>query len=136
MSYVRLGLGIGFLLALIGAFFYGQSVGTARCQAAHLKAEKKEGAKIEARIVDAQGQDTKAAEADVHRETIVREITREVPKIIDRPVYRNVCVDADGVRLIERAVDAANGRGATGGGTAGAAGGVQPPARDGKPANR
>ncbi len=119
MTYLRLGLGIGFLLALIGAFFYGQSVGASRCEAAHLKAEKKAGEKVEARIVDAQDQDAKAAVADVRRETIVREITREVPKIIDRPVYRSVCIDADGVRLLDRAVEAANGRGATGGRSAG-----------------
>lgn len=119
MTYLRLGLGIGFLLALIGAFFYGQHAGTQRCEAAHLKAEKKAAAKIETRIVTAQEQDAKSAEADVQRQTIVREITREVPKILDRTVYRNVCIDADGVRLIDRAVDAANGRGAPGGRSAG-----------------
>lgn len=32
-----------------------------------------------------------------------RVIEREVPKIIDRPVYRNVCVDDDGMRLLEEA---------------------------------
>lgn len=118
MSYLRLGLGIGVLLALIGAFFYGQRVGTQRCEAAHLKATAAAQEKREQQIGQAQANDAKAAEADVQRETIVREITREVPKVIDRPVYRNVCVDADGVRLIERAVEAANG-GAPGGRSAG-----------------
>lgn len=132
MSYLRLGLAIGALLACIGAFFYGQSVGKAKCQASYAKAAAAERDKREKQIGQAQVQDTAAAEANVQRETVVREITREVPKIIDRPVYRNVCVDADGVRLIERAVDAANGRGAPGGGTVGAAGGVQPAARDGE----
>lgn len=118
MSYLRLGLGIGVLLALIGAFFYGQHVGTQRCEAAHLKAAAAAQEKREQQIGQAQANDAKAAEADAQRETIVREITREVPKVIDRPVYRNVCVDADGVRLIERAVEAANG-GAPGGRSAG-----------------
>lgn len=130
MSYLRLGLAIGALLACIGAFFYGQNVGKAKCQASYAAAEAKVRADREKTIGRAQEQDAAAAVANVQRETIVREITREVPKIIDRPVYRNVCVDADGVRLIERAVEAANGRGAPGGGTAGAAGGVQPAARD------
>lgn len=130
MSYLRLGLAIGVLLALIGSFFYGQRVGKQRCEAAYAAAAAADRKKREAQIVTAQEQDTAAAVANVQRETVVREITREVPKIIDRPVYRNVCVDADGVRLIERAVDAANGRGAPGGGTAGAAGGVQPAARN------
>lgn len=118
MSYVRLGLTIGVLLALIGAFFYGQRVGTQRCEAAHMKAAAAAQEKREKQIVTAQAADTKAAEADAQRETIVRKITREVPKVIDRPVYRNVCVDADGVRLIERSVEAANG-GAPGGRSAG-----------------
>lgn len=118
MSYLRLGLGIGVLLALIGAFFYGQHVGAQRCEAAHLKAAAVTQEKREKQIGQAQTQDAKAAEADVQRETIVREITREVPKVIDRPVYRNVCIDADGVRLIGRAVEAANG-GTPGGRSAG-----------------
>ena len=35
---------------------------------------------------------------------IYRTITKEVDKIIDRPVYRNVCVDPDGLRLINQAL--------------------------------
>jgi len=131
VNYLRLGLAIGVLLALIGTFFYGQHVGKQRCEAAYAKAAEADRKKRETQIAAAQEQDTAGAVANVQRETVVREITREVPKIIDRPVYRNVCVDADGVRLIDRAVDAANGRGAPGGGTAGAARGVQSPAGDG-----
>lgn len=114
MSYLKLGLAIGFLLALMGAFFYGQNVGKSKCERAHLAAQAAADRKREKQIVVAQDQDARLAEQDVQRETIVREITREVPKIIERPVYRNVCVDADGVRLIERAVDAANGGAASG----------------------
>lgn len=33
-------------------------------------------------------------------ETRTRTITVEVDKIIDRPVFRNVCVDPDGLRLL------------------------------------
>lgn len=36
--------------------------------------------------------------------TRTRTITIEVDKIIDRPVYRNVCLDADGLQLIAAAV--------------------------------
>lgn len=130
MTYLRLGLVIGVLLALIGSFMYGQRVGRDRCEAAY--AQQAEAARKEQAQRDraAQAQDTAGAAANVERETIVREITREVPKIIDRPVYRNVCVDADGVRLIERAVDAANGTPA--GRSDGGAGAVQPAAGDGK----
>lgn len=36
--------------------------------------------------------------------TRTRTITVEVDKIIDRPVYRNVCLDADGLQLINAAI--------------------------------
>jgi len=41
----------------------------------------------------------KLGELKENEKTIIRE--RE--KIVDRPVYRNECIDADGVRLIESA---------------------------------
>lgn len=37
-------------------------------------------------------------------ETRTRTITVEVEKIIDRPVYRTVCLDADGLQLINAAI--------------------------------
>lgn len=118
MIYARIAAGIGALLLIAGVFFYGRHVGYMECENDRLKAAAAAQAKREKQIGQAQANDAKAAEADVQRETIVREITREVPRIIDRPVYRNVCVDADGVRLIGRAVEAANG-GAAGGRSAG-----------------
>ena len=118
MSYARIAAAVGALLLVVGAFFYGRHVGYTECENDHLKAAAAAQEKREEQIGQAQANDAKAAEADVQRETIVREITREVPKVIDRPVYRNVCIDADGVRLIGRAVEAANG-GAAGGRSAG-----------------
>lgn len=116
--WLRIGFAVGALLLVVGAFFFGRHVGYTECDNDHLKAAAAAQEKREKQISQAQAGDAKAAEADVQRETIVREITREVPKVIDRPVYRNVCVDADGVRLIARAVEAANG-GAPGGRSAG-----------------
>ncbi len=109
MTYLRMGLAIGVLLALMGAFFYGQSIGKAKCEVAYDRAADKARAQREVTIGAAQQQDAIGAAANIERETIVREITREVPKIIDRPVYRNICVDSGGVALISKAVDAANG---------------------------
>ena len=114
MSYARIAAAVGALLLVIGAFFYGRHVGYTECENDRLKAAAAAQEKREKQIGQAQAGDAKAAEADVQRETIVREITREVPKVIDRPVYRNVCIDADGVRLIGRAVEAANGGAAAG----------------------
>lgn len=35
---------------------------------------------------------------------ITREITVEVEKVVDRPVYRNICLDDDGLRLARCAI--------------------------------
>lgn len=38
------------------------------------------------------------------RRTVYRTITQQVDKIIERPVYRNECLDADGLRSINSAL--------------------------------
>ncbi|MBF0270307.1 MAG: hypothetical protein HQL44_17135 [Alphaproteobacteria bacterium] len=38
------------------------------------------------------------------RRIVYRDITREVDKIVERPVYRADCLDADGLRLVNRAL--------------------------------
>lgn len=129
MSPYVLGGGItAALLLAIAAFFYGQHVGAlderADWQAAIKKAEKQR----DDAIATAQRADARAYAAEQNRQTIVREITREVPKIIDRPVYAAPCADGDGRLLIEKGIAAANGRGAPSGGPDGeAAGNSQPP---------
>lgn len=50
-----------------------------------------------------------AAAREQQRQTIVREIDREIPTIVHDPVYRNVCVNDAGVRALDRAAAAANG---------------------------
>ena len=135
MTYLRLGLAIGVVLALIGAYFYGKHDGRTACERDHAVAQAKADAARDVVIRTAQQEDQRAAEADVQRETIVREITREVPRIIDRPVYRTDCIDADGVRLIRRAVEAANG-GTPGGGSAGDAAEVHPAPGIDRPGDR
>lgn len=37
----------------------------------------------------------------------VQVITREVERVVEKPVYRNVCLDADGLRLVGQAIGAA-----------------------------
>ena len=31
-------------------------------------------------------------------------ITKEVRRVVEKPIYRNVCLDADGLRILERAI--------------------------------
>ena len=128
MIYGALGGMVGALLLAIAAYFHGIEVGVDRQRSADLAATLKEEKAARLRLETGQKQDDAAARAGVERETTVREITREVPKIIDRPVYRNVCIDADGLRLIRRSVEAANGERAPGLGPDGGAGPVRDPA--------
>lgn len=91
-----------------GGFLLGIDVGVSREQAAQKRAD-------DAREVERQkGQaqidaSTHAAQsAEYARQGAVREIHHESQKIIERPVYHNVCVDRDGVGLLDRAAATAN----------------------------
>lgn len=51
-----------------------------------------------------------AHEADkvrIHTEFVP--ITKEVEKIVERPVYKNICLDADGLAVLQQAISSANG---------------------------
>ncbi len=119
MIYGALGGAVAALLLAIAAYFHGVEVGVDKQRSADLAANLKDEKDQRRRLEAGQRDDDSAARAAVARETTVREITREVPKIIDRTVYRNVCIDADGVRLIRRGVEAANGEQPSGGRPAG-----------------
>lgn len=93
----------------IGGFFYGVGVGVAQEQASQKRADDAERAatdKLQGRM-DASTEGAQATE--YARQGNVREIYHESQKVIERPVYRNVCVDADGVGLLDRAAATANG---------------------------
>lgn len=112
-------------IAGIGGFIYGMHIGGLEERAAQKRiddAVEAERAKLQSQI-DASAQAHQSAE--YARQANVREIYHESQKVIERPVYRNVCVDADGVGLLDRAAAAANGEGLAGaaGGAAGAAAG-------------
>jgi hypothetical protein len=122
MSHIALAGALAACLAGIGGFAYGTRVGAAQEQAAQKRADDAadaERAKLQSQI-DAGAQGHQSAE--YARQANVREIYHETQKVIERPVYRNVCVDADGVGLLDRAAATANGQGLAG--TAGATAGV------------
>jgi hypothetical protein len=112
--YAMLGAGALLLASHAGAYFYGVGNGRddIRAEAAKaLKVAAKELREAETAIAEAR---ILSAKAEAGRVEIVREINREIPTIVQKPVYRNVCIDDDGVRLIERARSAANGEPAGG----------------------
>jgi Ni/Co efflux regulator RcnB len=114
---------------LAGTYAYGRSDGRAierDKQAEARKAVEADRKQREQRVDQVAGG---AAAAETQRQDTVREIYRESHTVTERPVYRNVCVDADGMRLLDRAAGAANGAdpgsGSAGAGQ-GAAGEPQP----------
>ncbi|MEE4451457.1 hypothetical protein [Novosphingobium resinovorum] len=125
LSHLALAGALAACVAGISGFAYGTRVGAAQEQAAQKRADdaaEAERAKRQSQI-DAGAQAHQSAEYE--RQANVREIYHESQKVIERPVYRNVCVDADGVGLLDRAVATANGEGLAGaaGDAAGAAAG-------------
>lgn len=128
LSHLALAGALAACLAGIGGYVHGTRVGVAQEQAAQARADAAAAAertRVQGQI-DAVG--TAHQESEYGRQVEVREITRESQKIIERPVYRDVCIDTDGVGLLDRAAAVANGAasvqpsaGSTGGAAAGAA---------------
>lgn len=110
-SHLAFASALAACLTGIGGFAYGVRVGTAQEQAAERRADAAAQAKRDERQsqIDASAQQHQAKEQT--RQTNVREIYHESQKIIERPVYRTVCIDPDGVGLLDRAAAAANGQG-------------------------
>lgn len=107
-GYLAAGALLMTIAAGAGGYFHGLDTGKSRQQIADQTAVDKA---IAARD-RLRGQIEQAAllhlQADQARQSTHREIIRESTKFIDRPVYRNVCVDADGVLSLDRAIDNAN----------------------------
>ena len=114
----------GLLLSVaagLGGYVEGVRVGVARVEAAQKRAQD---AAAQTRETRQDGVDRSALAhqaAETARRTETREIAHEVEKIVERPVYRDRCVDADGVRLLDRAAAATAADGAGIGNAAGPA---------------
>ncbi|MFS0738191.1 hypothetical protein ABC347_14200 [Sphingomonas sp. 1P06PA] len=118
-----IGCGLLVLAALGGAYRQGRVDGGNAVSAKVVKSlERAEQARqrIAAAVDDVA---THHAAAGTAQATETREIYRETIRIVDRPVYRNQCADADGVQLLDRARANANRRiaGSADGGAAAAA---------------
>ncbi|WP_347270974.1 hypothetical protein [Rhizorhabdus histidinilytica] len=97
------------LLASHGCgYVKGRGAGAASVEAKYASAVAKAAramAKAQTRI-DAIG--AAGANAAAAQDQESRSIIHETLRIIERPVYRNLCVDADGVGLLDRAAANAN----------------------------
>jgi hypothetical protein len=107
--YLALGVAVGIVASSIGGFFFGKHVAAgeaAKHQLTQLTDAIDARYKAEVRIAELEKSN---AERESHRQTEVREIYRAIPQIVHDPVYRNVCIDADGVGVLDRAQAAASG---------------------------
>lgn len=107
-SHIIMAAALAACAAGFGGFMVGVDVGVDREQAARKRAD--DAGEIERRKAQASidASTIRAQVAEQARQQSVREIYHESQKIIDRPVYRNVCVDAAGVGLLDRAAATAN----------------------------
>ena len=107
-SHLAMAAALAACAAGIGGFFYGTSIGVAQEQATQKRADdarEAERRKLQSKL-DASSEAAQVKE--YARQGSVREIYHESQKVIERPVYRSVCVDADGVGLLDRAAATAN----------------------------
>ena len=91
-------------LLLGGLYVWGRIDGSAICEAriAELQAESQERERNAQALAQKASQDLEAirGKTQIKYKTIVK----EVEKLVDRPVYRATCLDADGLRLANSAL--------------------------------
>jgi hypothetical protein len=99
---------VGFLVALAGSVASGYWKGHGD---AARDAQVEQGKAIQVALNDYKARTSQAAAAaqtlenkDAQTTVVYRTIKQEVEKIVDRPVYRNVCFDDDGLRAANAAL--------------------------------
>lgn len=97
------------LVAFGGGYLVGRGDGRDIEVAAQSRADRVEEAAEQKLQAERDRQTRENRHGEISRQGAVREIYRETQKIVDRPVYRNVCFDGDGVRLLDQGVENANG---------------------------
>jgi hypothetical protein len=108
LPYLALAGALAACVAGIGGYIHGVGVGVAREQAAQKRADDARAAATKALQSQIDASTERHQASEYARQSNVREIYHESQKVIERPVYRSVCVDADGVGLLDRAAATAN----------------------------
>jgi len=62
----------------------------------------RESARMNARVADVASEKFEVAREKIRTEFLV--VTSEVEKIVEKPIYRNVCLDDDGLRALSAAL--------------------------------
>lgn len=98
---------IGLVLWLgtcAGAFFYGEHVESLSCAATNARADKKAADQKDKDALKQNAPSVALEQSNADAKIVYRTITKTVDKIVERPVYRNVCLDDDGLRAANDAL--------------------------------
>tara|TARA_R110002074_G_scaffold262994_1_gene435102 strand:- start:12825 stop:13214 length:390 start_codon:yes stop_codon:yes gene_type:complete len=101
--------GLAIIAAILGfTYSKGRAAGAASVQAKYAKAADKALAAMKRGQAKIDDLDRAYAATSATQQSNARTIHYETQRIIDRPVYRNACVDGAGLGLLDRAADNAN----------------------------
>lgn len=89
------------IFALFSIYQKGKDAGREQAEASYAKQLKAAEDKVKAREAAIEQIAFNQLLADQQRQSTHQEIIRERTQIIDRPVYRNQCIDADGLRILD-----------------------------------
>lgn len=92
------------VIALVGAFVGGFKVESWRWGAAETAVAQANIHAIETQAAHDNVASAALANQEEKTRVVTQTITRTVNKIVDRPVYRNVCLDPDGLRAVNSAL--------------------------------
>ncbi len=106
--YVLLGEILSVLILVAAAYLYGQHNANAQCEVrvakiysdAADKAQAEKDAEASKANTASTRLETKAADAKV----VFRTITRNVDRVVEKPVYQSVCFEADGLAIANAAL--------------------------------
>lgn len=94
-------IGIVMLLAMAGAYFKGHHAGAESVQVKWDAAIAAQREKEQQQMAAAA---TKLEAGDAKAKVVYRTITQTVDKVVEKPVYLRVCLDADGLSVANQAI--------------------------------
>ena len=97
-------LAVSVVMAFATGGWIGHRLTAASYQADVIAEQQAHAAAVQAAAEQANRHAEELEKARAQREIVYRTITKEVDRIVDRPVYLNVCLDDDGLRVINEAL--------------------------------
>lgn len=96
---------LAVILALVGGgYWWGSTAESNARDAKELKMQKAAKIAYDAKVVDFNEISDQLEVAKHERTIVTRTITERVNKYVDRPIYRNECLDTDGLRDADAAL--------------------------------